>query len=104
MGWTSVESFRHFLSSRRRLRLGLSEASVCNRFLLWAMASGGWVCVSVLAGILLALAENPLEGGIFTLCVGVTGLVNSVCMSLCFMPPARYLEWLRRRAAAVQVA
>jgi hypothetical protein len=45
-----------------------------------------------------------LSHGLFTLCVGATGLVNSVCMMLCFMPPERYLEWLRRRAAAVQVA
>ena len=104
MGWTSVESFRHFLGSRRRLRIGLAEASVCNRFLLWSLASGAWVCISVLAGFLLALAENPLDGGLFTLCVGVAGLVNSVCMMLCFMPPERYLEWLRRRAVAVQGA
>ena len=104
MGWTSVESFRYFLNFRRRLRLGLAEAPVCNRFLLWALASGAWVCVSVLAGILLTFADNPLDGGGFTVCVGAAGLVNSVCMTLCFMPPARYLEWLRRRAAAVQAA
>jgi hypothetical protein len=30
MGWTSVESFRYFLSYRRRLRLGLADAAVCN--------------------------------------------------------------------------
>jgi hypothetical protein len=30
MGWTSAESFRYFLSYRRRLRLGLADAAVCN--------------------------------------------------------------------------
>jgi hypothetical protein len=104
MGWTSVESFHYYLMSRRRLRIGLAEAPVCNRFLLWALASGGWVCLSTLSAILLALGVNPLSHGLFTLCVGATGLVNSVCMTLCFMPPASYLEWLRRRATAVQVA
>jgi hypothetical protein len=102
MGWTSVESFRYFLSSRRRLRLGLADAAVCNRFLLWALASGGWLSVAVLAGFLLVLGVNPLSYAFFTLYVGVTGLMNSVCMMLCFMPPERYLEWLRRRAAALQ--
>ena len=104
MGWTSVESFHYYWMSRRRLRIGLAEAPVCNRFLLWALASGGWVCLSTLSAILLALGVNPLSHGFFTLCVGATGLVNSVCMMLCFMPPERYLEWLRRRAAAVQGA
>jgi hypothetical protein len=98
MAWTSVESFRYYLSSRRRVRLGLADASVCNRFLLWALASGGWVCVSALAGVVMLLGINPLSHGLFTLCVGVTGLMNSVCMALCFMPPERYLAWLRRSA------
>ena len=103
-GWTSVESFRYFLSSRRRLRLGLSEAAVCNRFLLWALASGAWLCLALLAGFLLVLGVNPLSNGLFTLCLGVTGLLNSVCLTLCFMPSERYLEWLRQRAAAMQGA
>jgi hypothetical protein len=30
--------------------------------------------------------------------------MNSVCMILCFMPPDRYLAWLRRRAPAMQGA
>jgi hypothetical protein len=102
MGWTSTESFRYFAMSRRRLRLGLAEAPVCNRFLLWALASGGWLCVAALAGLLLVLDVNPLSDGLFTLCVGLTGLLNSVCMMLAFMPPERYLAWLERRAVAAQ--
>jgi hypothetical protein len=52
--------------------------------------------VTALGGVVLVLGVNPLNHGLFTLCVGLTGLVNSVCLTLCFMPPERYLEWLRR--------
>jgi hypothetical protein len=96
MGWTSVESLRYYLVSRRRLLLGLADAAVSNRFLLWALASGAWACVTALGGVVLVLGVNPLNHGLFTLCVGLTGLVNSVCLTLCFMPPERYLAWLRR--------
>jgi hypothetical protein len=99
-GWTAAESFRYFLSARRRLRLGLVEAAVCNRFLLWALATGTWLSVGALSGVLLGLGLNPLNHGPFTVCVGIAGLTNSVCMTLCFMPPERYLAWLRRRAVA----
>jgi hypothetical protein len=99
-GWTAVESFRYFLNARRRLRIGLIEPAVCNRFLLWALASGTWLSVGIVSGFLLAMGLNPLSHAPFTVCVGAAGLVNSICMILCFMPPARYLDWLQRRAAA----
>jgi hypothetical protein len=100
-GWTGGESFRYFLNAKRRMRLGLTEAPVCNRFLLWALASGAWFSLAALAGSLLLLGVSPLDSVLFTLCLGAAGLVNSVCMMLCFMPPESYLDWLRRRAAAL---
>jgi hypothetical protein len=103
-GWTMVESFLYYLGSKRRLRLGLVEAPVCNRFLLWALAKAAFFSMGSLAAIMLVLGLNPLSYGVFTLLVGVTGLLNSVCMILCFMPPESYLDWLRRRAAAMQRA
>jgi hypothetical protein len=101
-GWTSAESFLYYRNARRRLRIGLMEASVCNRFLLWARASGAWLCLASLSGFLVALEVNPVSHGVFTLYKGVMGLVNSVCMTLCFIPPQHYLDWLGRRAAAAR--
>jgi len=99
-GWASLESLLYFLKARRRLRLGLVEAPVCNRFLLWALASAAFFSLAVLSAGLLLLGVNPMDSGLFTLGLGVAGLLNSVCMMLCFMPPERYLAWLRLRAAA----
>jgi hypothetical protein len=103
-GWTSAESFLYWRNARRRVRIGLMEASVCNRFLLWGLASGAWFCVASLSAFFVAIEVNLVHHGVFTLCLGVTGLVNSVCMTLCFMPPKGYLDWLARRAAAAQGA
>jgi hypothetical protein len=100
--WTGAESFRYYLSTRRQLRLGLVEAAVCNRFLMWSLGSSTWLFMATLAGGLLSIGVNPLNHGGFTFLVGVSGLVNSTCMGLCFMPPERYVAWLARRAAVVR--
>jgi hypothetical protein len=102
--WTGAESFRYYLSARRRMRLGLADPAVCNRFLLWALASWTWLLAAVVAGVLLVFGLNPMSHGPFTFYVGLAGLSNSLCMTLCFMPPARYLDWLRRRQTAPAVA
>jgi len=103
-GWPALESFLYFRSTRRRLRLGLVDAAVCNRFLLWALASATWFSLAALATVLLTLRVNPMHEAVFNLALGATGLLNSVCMTLCFLPPERYLAWLRRRALASQGA
>jgi len=102
--WTAVESLHYYLNSRRRLRLGLVEAPVCNRFFLWALASGAWFFCTALAAVVLVRGLNPLGDAFFTVSIGAGGLVNSVAMVLCFMPPQRYLAWLTRRAAAMHGA
>jgi hypothetical protein len=102
--WTAAESFHYFLGASRRMRLGLCDPAVCNRFLLWALASMSWLSAGSLAAFLLGLGVNPLSNGLFTASVGVAGLVNSLCMTLCFMPPERYIGWLQRRAVAPTAA
>jgi hypothetical protein len=97
--WTASESFRYYLSSRRRLRLGLIEASVSNRFLLWSLAQTGFLAIALAAAVTVHLGQNPLQSAGFSLAVGVLGLVNSACNVLCFMPPQWYLDWLSRPGA-----
>ena len=103
MGWTSVESFRYFLSSAD----GCASDSARRR-LQSLPAVGAGVGGVVLHGGRVRLPDGAWRGpagyGLFTLCVGVTGLVNSVCMMLCFMPPERYLDGCSGAPAAVQGA
>lgn len=98
--WMAFESFRYYLSSRRQLRLELIEASVSNRFLLWSLASAGFLAIVIAAGVVVHLGHNPLQSAGFSFAVGGLGLVNSACNVLCFMPPQRYLDWVSRPRAA----
>lgn len=103
-GWAALESGLYYRMARRRLRLGLVDADVCNRFLLWAVALGAFFALAGLSAGQLVLGLNPIESRLFSVSLGFAGLLNSVAMALCFMPPAGYRAWLARRAVAAQGA
>ncbi len=50
-GWASSEAFAHYRQARRRVRLGLCDPLVCNRYLLWALfgALQACLCLALLA-------------------------------------------------------
>ena len=54
-GWIGVEAFFQYRSGRRRVRVGLLEPIVCNRFLLWMIV--GLLQLSVFLTILVQYAE-----------------------------------------------
>ena len=87
-------------SVRKRLRLGLAEPAVVERFVLWGsamwlaaflttismvMEAMGWVMIGTVAGALL---------------VGPLGLGIALLLWLAFFPPRAYLAWVTRRTAA----
>jgi hypothetical protein len=93
---------------RRRERLGLADPVVVNRFLLFAVFTGGVVAITVL-GVASSLAaelggagfheENSFSNPAI---LGITRLLTlpiGVCLWLTFLAPARYQAWLHRRAA-----
>jgi hypothetical protein len=99
-GWAALESGSYFLRARKQLRLGLIDAAVANRFLLWAIASGA----AFLLGVCLSLFQlegQQLAGNLMPslLIMGVS-VVTGVGMYLAFLPPRSYLAWVQRRAGA----
>jgi len=99
-GWTAWESLRYHGMMRRRARLGLADAVVCNRFLLWGM-----MALVVNAGVLVNLVAfakhmNTLDTPWILLLSSTTGLTQVVLLVLTFLPPRSYLDWVRARAAA----
>ena len=98
-GWAGLESGRFFLQARKRLRLGLIDAAVTNRFLLWALASGS----AFLLGLCLLgfqLEGQQLAGSLVPslLIMGVS-VVTGATMYLAFLPPRSYLAWIQRKSA-----
>jgi hypothetical protein len=98
--WGAIEGFVQHAMARRRHALGLADAVVVNRFLLWGvfglMACG--INLSSAIGNLLAL--DPSRSPVVLVPMGVLGAIACVAMYLAFLPPAWYLAWLRAGAQA----
>jgi hypothetical protein len=90
--WTGFESLGYYRQLRRRRAVGLADAVVTNRFLLWGIA--GWTAVVLCGsnvGFLLAgkaILVEPLALYTMALC----GAVMSATWYLTFFPPAFYVR------------
>jgi hypothetical protein len=101
--WVSWEPLRYHAMMRRRLKLGLAEPLVVDRFLLWGVGSASRL-VLVLFGVGSALWVRHLDPGtalaFSNLVLGgtsVCGLVASVAYWLAFHPTPAYRRWVERR-------
>jgi hypothetical protein len=100
LAWSGVESLLYFAKLRRRVRLGLADPVVTQRFGFWGFSILTAAGIS-LAGHLLERAGVPtVESVIGALVVGPPGLVMSAALWMAFFPPAAYVRWVKARAAA----
>lgn len=95
--WTAWESFHYYARMQRRVRLGLADPAVCNRFLLW-----GSMAVAVFVGVglntvAIALHVNILASPWVLFASSCTGLTQAILLFLAFLPPRAYLAWVRSR-------
>jgi hypothetical protein len=99
--WTAWESLRYHGAMRRRVRLGLADVTLSNRFLLW-----GLMGLAASTGVVLNIGALALKVDILSPWVllpsSVTGLSQAVLLVLTFAPPSAYLGWVRARAAAAE--
>jgi len=96
---------------RRRLRLGLADALVANRFLLW----GIWSSVMLTTGMIDPLVRiwyvsrfgigeqwNPEQGAPITLALVTVSsgllIVAMITLYLTFFPTQRFRRWVESRA------
>ena len=98
--WAAWESLRSYRMMRRRVRFGLGDAVVCDRFMLFGVmalsATAGCLMNIVAMSIGIQILENPWIqlGG------SSTGLVQAGVLVLAFAPPRSYLDWVRARPRA----
>lgn len=96
--WTALEGFRCWIQARRRLRLGLADPLVVNRFLLWGVI-GVASLLSVAPSLALTLAGGDgTTSAAARLTTAIGGLVAAIALQLAFLPPARYRAWVERTA------
>jgi hypothetical protein len=97
--WACAEALAHHRQARRRLRLGLCDPLVCNRYLLWGFFGAMQVMVSL--AVIPAYAEYE-QGGAFGAmwdAVISAGEISSLALiSLIFFSPAVYQRWINRNA------
>jgi hypothetical protein len=99
MAWSSLESLAYWGRMRRRLRLGLADPVVTNRFFLWGAGSGAAFLGSALLVVVMIFSGfSAREIPIVNLIVSLHGLVAAVAMWLAFQPPASYLRFVEARS------
>jgi hypothetical protein len=97
-GWAFLECSRYHLLLRRRLRLGMAEPVVTNRFALYAAAMGLAVLTASLGWVYMWLRLEMVTHPVGGLLLFVLGTTSSSLMMLAFLPPHAYLAWVRARA------
>jgi hypothetical protein len=100
--WGAFEALRYFGLMRKRMRLGLAEPAVTNRFLLWGLASLSTATIFLVTSTAVRLALSPdgaVSPGVMSL-ISLFTIVTAVSQWLAFVPPERYTRWLEARAVA----
>jgi hypothetical protein len=95
--WGAAEALRWWRRMGRRLRLGLGDPLVANRFLLWGIGAGA-AGVGSLVGMIVGLSSGrPMnELPMLTLTLSLFGMASAVSLWLAFATP----EWFKRRVVA----
>lgn len=99
-GWGFVECARYYLLLRRRLRIGLADPIVTDRFGLYAAATCMAVLTNSCGQLYWWLGVEMLTDEIGALLLLVLGSGSTVLMWLAFLPPRAYLERVRARSMA----
>jgi len=100
-GWAGAEAFIQYGQARRRVRLGLCEPLVCNRYLLWALF--GVLQVGLSLVILPQYYEYETTNQLTAMWDGLYGAIENTSIGmiwLTFFPPAVYRRWIEGAAPA----
>jgi hypothetical protein len=98
--WTAWESLRYYGLMRRRVKLGLADAVVCNRFLLWGLMAIAADIGIFVSGVASARQLSPLSDPVILVFSSLTGFAQTASMLLTFLPPKSFVGWIRTRSAA----
>ena len=99
--WGAGEALRYHAMMRRRVRIGLADPVVANRFLLWGIGAGA-AGVGSLVGTVAQLTTGVTlrDASWVTVSSSLHGLVAAIALWLAFLPPKAWREYVKARAAA----
>jgi hypothetical protein len=99
LGWASIEPLRYHARMQRRLRLGLADPVVANRFLVWGIAVAA-ACGAVAVPAAFEALGLANETGLLAGITAAFALVSALGYALTFFPPHSYRRFLARRVEA----
>jgi hypothetical protein len=97
--WVSVEAFLSYARANRRVRVGLCDRVVTNRYLLFG-CFGVFETFGCVADVFYTLnfAANQATSGEIDLLFGALEMAGSVMLFFVFFPPAFYRRWIQGAA------
>jgi hypothetical protein len=102
--WTGWEALRYWPLLRRRQALGLSDALVTNRVLLWGLVGLSSTIINVNNIFAILRGINTVTDPGTALTTATLGCFNALALFLAFLPPAGYARWVRNSGAAAAAA
>jgi len=96
--WATVEAGRYYAAMRRRLKLGLADPVVTDRFRLWTLSSCAISAAFLIFYMGRLWAENVATSLPVLTATSVAGLVAGMTVWLTFLPPDAYVQRVRVRA------
>jgi hypothetical protein len=100
--WVCRASLHEYGLARRRMRLGLVDPLVTNRFLLFGLGTGGVLAAFLLFFVGQITSENVAETTWVLAATGTAGLFAAVPTWLAFVPPTRYKRYFDDHALLVR--
>jgi hypothetical protein len=114
--WLAAEALGYYTAARRRLRLGLADALVTNRFLLLGLWAVAWAAMGfsdiIARWIYVVTSGSTTElridtaGPIILTTIAITsalGTLAAVTLALSFFPTRGYRRFVEARAAASRI-
>ncbi len=97
--WGSGEALRYWTMMRRRVRLGLADPVVANRFLLWGIGAGA-AGIGSFIGVAVQVAAGTAAGQVSwaMMSSSLHGLIAAIALWFAFVPPDFYRRFIQDRA------
>lgn len=97
--WLAYETVAHRQRLVRQLELGLVDAIVVNRFLLWSIWTGTLLVIPFIGFTYMLNGVAPESSAAFTMVITPLGTTAGIALWLSFFPPRAYKGWVMNRAA-----